>query len=226
MAWTGSTLLLVLTVAAPAAGVYRWIDERGRVHYTDRPPNPDTEAKRMTIAPAPGVDPELSARRERQRRLLEAIEDVPINIDIKPKDPEVVDATMALVRRMGQADRVTLTSFHATNVRRLRRAGYEGPTGATIDEVVRLKFGGPLNRLWRPGCAAVQIPRRAGAIPLDTPRFIARCHALGLRVDYWTINDPDEAIRLLECGADGIMTDDPRRIAPRFAAFRERSGAQ
>jgi glycerophosphoryl diester phosphodiesterase len=43
---------------------------------------------------------------------------------------------------------------------------------------------------------------------------IAKLHALGLKVDFWTINDPDEATRLVALGADGIMTDDPARVVP------------
>ncbi len=54
--------------------------------------------------------------------------------------------------------------------------------------------------------------------------MVARCHRLGLRLDFWTINDPAEARRLLALGADGIMTDDPRVIAPVFAELRPRKG--
>jgi len=43
---------------------------------------------------------------------------------------------------------------------------------------------------------------------------VDKCHALGLVVDYWTIDDPLEARRLVALGADGIMTNDPRRVAP------------
>jgi glycerophosphoryl diester phosphodiesterase len=43
---------------------------------------------------------------------------------------------------------------------------------------------------------------------------VEKCHALGLVVHYWTIDEPGEARRLVELGADGIMTDDPRRVAP------------
>jgi glycerophosphoryl diester phosphodiesterase len=47
-------------------------------------------------------------------------------------------------------------------------------------------------------------------------------------VDYWVVNDPAQAERLLELGADGIVTDDPRAMARLFArspftgAWRER----
>jgi hypothetical protein len=43
-------------------------------------------------------------------------------------------------------------------------------------------------------------------------------------VDYWTIDDPVEAERLLKLGADGIMTDDPAAIAPVLKRWREASG--
>src|SRR5438477_207510 len=46
------------------------------------------------------------------------------------------------------------------------------------------------------------------------PWVIRRCHALGLRVDYWTVNEPALAISLAALGADGIMTDDPAAIVP------------
>ena len=59
---------------------------------------------------------------------------------------------------------------------------------------------------------AAQVPLAAGPLRFDTPRFLARCHDLGLRVDYWTVDDPDEARRLIALGADGIMTDDAARM--------------
>ena len=75
---------------------------------------------------------------------------------------------------------------------------------------------------WHRGVARVL----GGALPavalVDAPgeqRCFAgreRRHALGVRVDFWTINDPAQARRLLALGADGVMTDDPRAIAPVF----------
>ena len=54
--------------------------------------------------------------------------------------------------------------------------------------------------------------------PGDRAAFIAKCHSLGLRIDFWTIDDKDEAARLLALGADGIMTNDPATIRPLFHA--------
>jgi len=73
-----------------------------------------------------------------------------------------------------------------------------------------------------------QIPARSGRLDLGNPSFIAKCHRLGLKVDYWVINHATEAERLLDNGADGIITDDVATIArvfgssQRTAAWRNR----
>jgi len=61
--------------------------------------------------------------------------------------------------------------------------------------------------------------RRGPATPYSTIRtpFIPKCPSLGLRVDFWVVDDRAEAARLLELGADGIMTNDPAAIRPLFA---------
>jgi glycerophosphoryl diester phosphodiesterase len=51
-------------------------------------------------------------------------------------------------------------------------------------------------------------------VSLARPWVIARMKALGLAVDFWTVDDPELARRLVALGADGIMTNDPRRIVP------------
>lgn len=48
------------------------------------------------------------------------------------------------------------------------------------------------------------------------PETIDRAHRAGCRVLVWTVNDPPEARRLLEWGADGIITDNLRQFATRF----------
>ena len=56
--------------------------------------------------------------------------------------------------------------------------------------------------LTRSGVRCLQVPAS-----MATPSFIARSHTLGLQVHAWTVNDQPTMQRLLDLGADGIMTD-------------------
>jgi len=133
---------------------------------------------------------------------------VPINVDLK------IDAAaqaVALLRKLGAEDQVTLASFQSSTLRKVRALGYRGPTGLGRSEVARL--------LSLPAAAQrgpLAPPGRAAQLPLSLakPWIIRRCHALGLRVDYWTVNEPALATSLVALGADGIMTDDPAVIVP------------
>ncbi len=53
-------LLPLLLLAVPATGVaelYRWVDESGRVHYSDKPPPPNARSERELGAPRSGQRP-------------------------------------------------------------------------------------------------------------------------------------------------------------------------
>jgi glycerophosphoryl diester phosphodiesterase len=147
--------------------------------------------------------------------VLERFPRMRINVDLK--GDRAVAVMLDLIRRKRADDRVTLASFQLRTLVEIRRRGYGGETSLSQREVASLLALPAL--LWRQlpftGTAA-QVPTHAGRIRLDRPAFIAKCHAIGLRVDYWTIDDRVEAARLLALGADGIITNDPRAIRPAF----------
>ena len=159
----------------------------------------------------------LGYRAPSLEEVLRELPAVPLNIDLKQQRPPVAAQAVALIRRHGAAERVTLASFHLGNMLAVRRLGYEGPTALSQPEVVALLATprGALRWLRRLGTVA-QLPVRVGPVVLASRRVIDKCHDLEMRVDFWTINDPSEATRLLALGADGIMTDDPAAIAPVF----------
>jgi len=146
------------------------------------------------------------------QEVVESFPGVPINVDLKvPASDLAVD----LLHRLEAAARVTLASFQSSTLRRVRALGYRGPTSLGRSEVVRLVS---LPAAAQRGPLAP--PGRAAQLPLTLAQawVIRRCHALGLRVDYWTVNEPALARSLAALGADGIMTDDPATIVP---ALRE-----
>ncbi|MGC4120963.1 MAG: glycerophosphodiester phosphodiesterase [Myxococcales bacterium] len=140
--------------------------------------------------------------------------ETPFNVDVKDPQPRMIAAVLDVVRRAGAEDRVLLTSFETSPLQAIRAAGYR-TTGLAQGEVAKLALlPGPLARRLKLEGRRAQVPVSAYGIRLDKRGFLERCHRRGLAVDYWTVNDPEEARRLVELGADGIMTDDPARIAP------------
>jgi len=147
--------------------------------------------------------------------VLDAFAGMRINVDIK--GDRAVAIMLDLIRRKRADDRVTLASFRLRTLVEARRRGYGGETALSQGEVATL-FGLPA-MVWRQlpfTGTAVQVPVRVGHIRFDRAPFIAKCHSIGLRVDFWTIDDRAEAARLLALGADGIMTNDPGALRPLF----------
>jgi glycerophosphoryl diester phosphodiesterase len=144
---------------------------------------------------------------------------VVFNVDAKQTEPDMIPALLRAVR--GAEDRVRIASFSAANLARVRAMGFSGETGLSPSEVVRALFA-PLPALgWlRPLGAAAQVPRRAYGVRFASQKAIDRFHRLGLRVDFWTIDDPDEAAALFAMGADGVMTDDPRAILGQRSSWK------
>jgi glycerophosphoryl diester phosphodiesterase len=136
---------------------------------------------------------------------------VPLNVDLKH---ELADDTVALLRRLGAEERVLLASFQAATLRRVRALGYRGPTGLGRAEVLCALA---LPRIFQRGPLAVGGSRAQLPLSLLGAPVVRRLHALGLSVDYWTIDDPALAKRAAALGADGIMTNDPRAIVPLFS---------
>ncbi len=153
--------------------------------------------------------------------VLEAFPGVPMSIDLKPDAPEHVPELLEHLTRHGAEATTTLASFSARVVRRIRRLGYPGPTALTRPEVALLRFLPAALARRHLGGQAAQVPLRSGPIRLDAPAFLARCRRLGLRADFWVVNDPAQARALLEAGATGVMSDDPAAIAPIFLERQE-----
>ncbi|MCX5748592.1 MAG: glycerophosphodiester phosphodiesterase family protein [Proteobacteria bacterium] len=147
--------------------------------------------------------------------VLAAFPGVHLNVDIK--HPRAAAATVALIEAAHAVERVTLASFDLRTLVGLRRKGYAGPTALAASEVASLATIPAL--LWRQlpyTGGAAQVPVKQGPFVFDRTPFIAKCHAIGLRVDFWVIDDPAEAARLLALGADGIMTNDPAALRSLF----------
>lgn len=153
---------------------------------------------------------------------LAAFPSVAFNVDAKQEEPNMIPALLRVIRGAGAEGRVRIASFSQKNLERVRAAAYEGETSLGPREVVALlALPAWLARRIVKGTAA-QIPPRQGPVDLASPSLFERARRLGVRVDYWTIDEPARARELFERGASGVVTNDPRVIAPVARAFEAR----
>ncbi|HXW87245.1 MAG TPA: glycerophosphodiester phosphodiesterase [Streptosporangiaceae bacterium] len=127
------------------------------------------------------------------------------NIDVK--DEPVIGPLVEVLRVTNAWDRVCITSFSGRRLAATRRLLPRPVCMATPPAAVgAIKAGTPsgvlAQRFARMSIRCAQVPVR-----VVTDGFIRRCHAAGLQVHVWTVNDPGVMIGLLDLGADGIMTD-------------------
>ena len=133
-----------------------------------------------------------------------------VNIEIKniPGESDfdetctIVDAVVELLHARDRVDRVLLSCFHLATIDRVRRLDAELATGfLTLLEPAALD-GVPLAQ-----------ERGHGALHphhlFVDEELMAASRAAGLAVNAWTVNDPDDMVRLATLGVDGIVTDHP-----------------
>jgi glycerophosphoryl diester phosphodiesterase len=130
-------------------------------------------------------------------------------IEIK-NDTEAASKNLcALISQFNETNRVIVASFHDGAMKTFRKACPKVATAYSGDEVRSFLIASHL-RLSRfvqsPG-VALQIPTYAAGFDLTDPHFVRTAKSRGLKVQYWTINDPKEMRHLVGRKADGIMTD-------------------
>lgn len=81
----------------------------------------------------------------------------------------------------------------------------------------------------RYGCGKIQLfkPHFKYNPPDYLTKMIEKCHRNNIRVNYFWTDDPEEAVRVLEAGADTVLTNDYHRVAEaagRWRRQRENTG--
>src|SRR5262249_52971730 len=110
-----------------------------------------------------------------------------------------------IVREWGMVGRTRIRSFDHRAVRAIRRLEPKLQTAVLIAETAPVDPG----KLARQAKADVYCPDYRF---LDAAQ-VRQCHAAGVRVLPWTVNDEADWLRLIDMGVDGITTDYPNRLA-------------
>ena len=149
--------------------------------------------------------------------VLEAFPGVPLNVDIKQELPNMLVPLLDVIMEHAADEHVLLTSFSARTLAQIRALGYRGPIGMSQRDAAFFVLGPRwLRWLTRRGASRLQIPTRYAGLDLANRICIEKAHGVGLPIDYWVVNDPAEAERLLDLGADGIVTDEPKLLSEVF----------
>jgi len=154
----------------------------------------------------------------------ERLPETALQVDLKRRGVEA--AVVGALRRHGVYGRSWASSFDAGSLRRLAQVAPDLPRSYTLP---RDRFGISKRRPFAPvvrGALAslgASLPRRLSALlersgataftlhhSVASPAAIARAHELGAAVYVWTVDDPVLAQHLVDAGADGIITNDPR----------------
>jgi glycerophosphoryl diester phosphodiesterase len=133
-----------------------------------------------------------------------------VNIELKDfSSPgnKLAAQVVEVVRKHAMDKRVLFSSFNPFVVRAAKRLAPDIPAGLLYEEDLLI----PLRRAW----LAPFIPHEARhpSFPMVTEASVQWCHARGLRVNTWTVNEPAEMRRLVALGVDGIITDRPDVLA-------------
>jgi glycerophosphoryl diester phosphodiesterase len=142
----------------------------------------------------------------------QAFPDICLNLDIKQKEPPLVEALATFIEEQGAHDRILAGSFHDRILKEFRRRTDGRVATSAASREARLFWLASrlrLTRFLRPAYDALQVPARQGSLPVVDRRFVQAAHRLGIQVHVWTVDEREEMHRLLNLGVDGLMSDRP-----------------
>jgi glycerophosphoryl diester phosphodiesterase/membrane-associated phospholipid phosphatase len=162
------------------------------------------------------------------REVLETFPDTHLVIELKTDGGEaIIQPTIDIVREYEAEDRVTIASFREDYLAPVREQLPGVPTNMpeseTYDFYVRHLVG--LHPWWEPPGSIYQVPEDFDGRRVVTPRFVRAAERLGVDVQVWTVNDPEQMHRVLDAGAHGIITDYPDRVVEVLAEREATRGA-
>jgi len=143
--------------------------------------------------------------------VFQAFPDYRMTIEIKKTKRSMAEPFCSLIREYGMQDQVLVASFHDERMDEFRQVCPEVATSSARQEttVFVLMSKAFLGRLYSPKFYSLQVPEESSGITVMTAQFVRAAHERNLRVEPWTIDDPDQMRLYIDWGVDGIITDRP-----------------
>lgn len=128
---------------------------------------------------------------------------------------EIATKLWGIIEKFRLEERVIIASFDQNIIDTvLKISGRQALVSAGKREATKFVLTHKLflNGLYRPGVDALHFPLKSSGFNLVDKKLIRGAQRRGMQIHYWTVNDPETMGKLLELGADGIMTDYPDRL--------------
>jgi glycerophosphoryl diester phosphodiesterase len=134
-----------------------------------------------------------------------------MTIEIKKTERSMAAPFCAMIRKYNMQERVLVASFHDERLAEFRAECPEVATSSARQEttIFVLLTKAWLGGLFSPEFHSLQVPKESSGITVMTPGFVQAAHARNLKVEPWTINDPEQMKLYIEWGVDGMITDRP-----------------
>ncbi len=115
-----------------------------------------------------------------------------------------VDLVVDVIEACGMRHQVSLQSFDIGAVQYMHQAYPQYPTVFLVENLDGYKKNierlGFVPRIYSP------------YFMLVTPALVQYAKSIGMRIITWTVNDPEDMLRLIRMGVDGIASDYPDRL--------------
>ncbi len=173
------------------------------------------------------VAPKLPTFDEALAFFVDEAPEIGLHVDLKLKTR--LDEVGAALTRYGLEERTVISGVHVPSLRAVARAAPRVRVGITYPDdrlsISRKPYLWPIVSLGLTsmrasvGLRLPRLARRVGATAvmlqhrLVTESSVAKCHAVGLPVLTWTVDQPEDLTRVVTAGVDGVITNDPRIFA-------------
>jgi len=134
-----------------------------------------------------------------------------MTIEIKKTERTMAKSFCEMIRAYNMENKVLVASFDDERMKEFRRVCPDVATSSARKEttVFVLLSKVFLGRTYSPKFQALQVPEESSGITVMTVQFVRAAHERGLRVEPWTIDDPEQMRLYIDWGVDGIITDRP-----------------
>jgi len=192
-------------------------------HTVDRTTNGTGDIREMTFSQAQALDAGYNWTDDGEtfpfrgqgitipalEQIFQTFPGYPMIIEIKQSEPSLAKPFCDLIKEYGMEQKLIVPSFRSKAMGDFRQICPGVATAASEDEVrdfvirnfLFLSTTANLNYV------ALQVPESRDGIPIVTRWLLWAAQRRNLQVHIWTINQPEEMLRFIDMGVDGIMTD-------------------